>query len=69
VAEYIDLGDLKIDLGGIGSLITRSALEGETAFLITYVAYLTITIITINKLVMTRILFKSLGKRYYEIGE
>ncbi|MEM1611607.1 MAG: ABC transporter permease subunit [Sulfolobales archaeon] len=69
VAEYIDLGDLKIDLGGIGSLISRSAEKGDVLSLLTYTAYMAAIVIAFNKLVWNRILFQKLGRRYYEVGD
>ncbi len=69
VAEYIDLGDLKIDLGGIGSLISRSAEEGDALSLLTYTAFMAAAVVAFNKLIWSKILFQKLGKRYYEVGD
>jgi len=69
VAEYIDLGDLKIDLGGIGSLISRSAEEGDVLSLLTYITCMAATVVAFNKLIWNKILFQKLGKRYYEVGD
>ncbi|MEM1611045.1 MAG: ABC transporter permease subunit [Sulfolobales archaeon] len=69
VAEYIDLGELKIDLGGIGSLISRSAEGGDALSLLTYTAYMAAVVVALNKLVWSKILFQKLGRRYYEVGD
>jgi len=69
VAEYIALGDLNIDLGGIGSLISRSAEEGDALSLLTYITCMATAVVVFNKLFWGKILFQKLGKRYYEVGD
>lgn len=64
VAEYFSTGSSTIDLGGIGALISSSADRGDLEALVVYTLILTIFVVTINKLVWSRILFKKLGKRY-----
>ncbi len=69
VAEYIDFGDLKIDLGGIGSLISRSAEEGDALSLLTYTAFMATAVVALNKLIWSKILFQKLGRRYHEVRD
>ena len=64
VAEYIDLGTINVDLGGIGSLISRSAAEGDIVSLTTYVLYLTLFIVIANKTLWDRLLFRRIKRRY-----
>ncbi len=65
IAEYIDLGDLKVDLGGIGSLISRSAVEGDTFTLITYALYMALFVVIVNRTLWDRLLFRKIQRRYF----
>jgi NitT/TauT family transport system permease protein len=62
-AEYIAVGGLNIDLGGVGSLIDRLAAEGDSAGLLQVALYMSLLIVLLDKLVWSR-LFKRLGSRY-----
>lgn len=66
VAEYIDLGDVKVDLGGIGSAISRSAYAGDVGSLLIYVFFMATFVAVLNRLLWKKILFEKLGKRYRE---
>ncbi|MEM2552149.1 MAG: ABC transporter permease subunit [Sulfolobales archaeon] len=64
VAEYIDIGDLKVDLGGIGSLISRSAAGGDVISLTTYVLYMALFVVILNRTLWERLLFRRIKRRY-----
>jgi NitT/TauT family transport system permease protein len=62
-AEYIAVGGLNIDMGGVGSLIDKLAAEGDSMGVLQIAIYMSLLIVLLNKLVWSR-LFKRLGSRY-----
>jgi len=63
VAEYVELGDGVVDLGGAGALIAKYAAIGDLAGLVSSVLTLSLTIVAINKTLWAR-LFRYIEERY-----
>ncbi|MEZ0289957.1 MAG: ABC transporter permease subunit [Sulfolobales archaeon] len=63
VAEYFSTDHVKIDLRGIGAMITRYALENNIRDLTVAVIYLSLVIILINRVVWREI-FKRVSRRF-----
>ncbi|MCC6052338.1 MAG: ABC transporter permease subunit, partial [Fervidicoccaceae archaeon] len=63
VAEHIRLGELNIDVGGVGSLLSRYAEMGDMYGVVLTSLLMSVTIVVINKLLWAR-LVRKIGGTY-----
>jgi len=64
-AEYIVLGGLTVDMGGVGSLLNKQAQAGDVLGVLSTSFFMSLVVVFINKMIWARILGKIRG--YYVV--
>jgi NitT/TauT family transport system permease protein len=64
-AEYIAFGDLVVDMGGVGSLLNKQAMAGDVLGILLTSLFMSLIIVSINKLVWVKVLRRISG--YYVV--